>query len=114
MKKFIVILFLIIYPFNSIAHIGHYIEYNKIEMEIFRNDELVGYNYYFFKRNGEETFISIQLKFSIKFLGATGFQVDGFSEERAGVVASTSSVAYTQLPLPEKAGRKDVVKDHMP
>ena len=82
MKKFIVILFLIIYPFNSIAHIGHYIKYNKIEMEIFRNDELVGYNYYFFKRNGEETLITNQLKFSIKILGATVFQVEGFSEEK--------------------------------
>ena len=57
MKKIIVILFLLIYPTNSIAHIGHYIKYKKIEMEIFRNGELIGYNHYFFNRSGAETVI---------------------------------------------------------
>ena len=82
MKKIIVILFLFIYTTNSIAHIGHYIKYNKIEMEIFRNGELIGYNYYFFKRNGDETVVSNQLKFSVKLLGATVFQIEGYSEEK--------------------------------
>ena len=82
MKKIIITLLLLIYPINSIAHIGHYIKYNKIEMEIFRNGELIGYNYYFFKRNGDETVVSNQLKFSVKLLGATVFQVEGYSEEK--------------------------------
>ena len=82
MKKIIVILFLIIYPTNSIAHIGHYIKYKKIEMEIFRNDKLIGYNYYFFNRNKEETIVTNQVKFEVKLLGATVFQVEGFSEEK--------------------------------
>ena len=82
MKKIIVILFLFIYPTNSIAHIGHYIKYNKIEMEIFRNGELIGYNHYFFKRDGDETVVSNQLKFSVKLLGATVFQIEGYSEEK--------------------------------
>ena len=60
----------------------HYKKYNKIEMEIFRNDELIGYNYYFFKKNGEETTITNQLKFSVKLLGATIFQVESFGEEK--------------------------------
>ncbi len=82
MKKIIITLLLLIYPTNSIAHIGHYIKYNKIEMEIFRNGELIGYNNYFFKRNGDETVVSNQLKFSVKLLGATIFQVEGYSEEK--------------------------------
>ena len=82
MKKIIVILFLFIYPTNSIAHIGHYIKYNKIEMEIFRNDELIGYNHYFFNRNGSETIVTNQIKFVVKLLGATVFQVEGYSEEK--------------------------------
>jgi len=82
MKKIIVILFLFIYPTNSIAHIGHYIKYNKIEMEIFRNGELIGYNHYFFKRNGAETIVTNQIKFVVKLLGATVFQVEGYSEEK--------------------------------
>ncbi len=82
MKKIIVILFLFIYPTNSIAHIGHYIKYNKIEMEIFRNSELIGYNHYFFNRNGAETIVTNQIKFTVKLLGATVFQIEGYSEEK--------------------------------
>ncbi len=82
MKKIIVILFLLIYPTNSIAHIGHYIKYKKIEMEIFRNNELIGYNHYFFKRNGTETIVTNQIRFVVKLLGATVLQVEGYSEEK--------------------------------
>ena len=82
MKKFIVVFFIVIFPIISVAHIGHYNKFNKIEMEIFRNNELIGYNYYFFNRNGEETIITNQLKFSIKLLGTNIFQVKSFGEER--------------------------------
>ncbi len=82
MKKIIVILFLYIYPTNSIAHIGHYIKYNKIEMEIFRNGKLIGHNHYFFNRNGEEIIVTNQIKFTVKLLGATVFQIEGYSEEK--------------------------------
>ena len=61
---------------------GHYNKYNKIEMEIFRNGELIGYNYYFFSRKGDETIVTNQIKFSVKLLGATIFQVEGFGEEK--------------------------------
>ena len=82
MKKTIVILFLLLYSTISIAHMGHYNKYNKIEMEIFRNGELIGYNYYFFSRKGDETIVTNQIKFSVKLLGATIFQVEGFGEEK--------------------------------
>ena len=61
---------------------AHYNKYNKIEMDILRNGELIGYNYYFFTRNGEETIVTNQIKFSIKLLGATIFQVEGYGEEK--------------------------------
>ena len=82
MKKTIVILFLLLCSTISIAHMGHYNKYNKIEMEIFRNGELIGYNYYFFGRKGDETVVTNQIKFSVKLLGATIFQVEGFGEEK--------------------------------
>tara|TARA_Y100000766_G_scaffold176755_1_gene151776 strand:+ start:79 stop:759 length:681 start_codon:yes stop_codon:yes gene_type:complete len=82
MKKTIVILFLLLYSTISIAHMGHYNKYDKIEMEIFRNGELIGYNYYFFSRKGDETVVTNQIKFSVKLLGATIFQVEGFGEEK--------------------------------
>ena len=51
-------------------------------MDIFRNGELIGYNYYFFSRKGDETIITNQIKFSVKLLGATIFQVEGYGEEK--------------------------------
>ena len=82
MKKTIVLLFLLLCSTISIAHMGHYNKYNKIEMEIFRNGELIGYNFYFFSRKGYETIVTNQIKFSVKLLGATIFQVEGFGEEK--------------------------------
>ncbi len=82
MKKTIVILFILLCSTISIAHMGHYNKYDKIEMEIFRNGELIGYNYYFFSRKGDETIVTNQIKFSVKLLGATIFQVEGFGEEK--------------------------------
>ena len=81
MKKILIII-IILLSSNVFAHIDHYKKYNKIEMEIFRNGELIGYNYYFFTRKGDETIITNEIKFSVKLLGATVFQVEGSGEEK--------------------------------
>ena len=81
MKKFLVLI-AVLFSSNVLAHMDHYKNYNKIEMDIFRNGELIGYNYYFFKRKNDETIVTNQVKFSVKLLGATIFQVEGFSEEK--------------------------------
>ena len=81
MKKILVTIIVLLYS-NVLAHMDHYKKYNKIEMDIFRNGELIGYNYYFFTRKGDETIVTNQLKFSVKLLGATIFQVEGYGEEK--------------------------------
>mgnify|MGYP001417614028 FL=1 len=81
MKKFL-ILIIVFFSSNVLAHMEHYKKYNKIEMDIFRNGELIGYNYYFFSRKGDETIVTNQIKFVVKLLGATIFQVEGFGEEK--------------------------------
>ena len=82
MKKIVIILFFILISSISMAHMAHYNKFNKIEMDILRNGELIGYNYYFFTRNGDETIVTNQIKFSVKLLGATIFQVEGYGEEK--------------------------------
>ena len=82
MRKLLVILIVTLYSSISIAHIGHYNKYNKIELEIFRNGELIGYNYYFFERKGDETIITNQIKFSVKILGANIFNLESYGEEK--------------------------------
>ena len=81
MKKIIVIV-IILFTANVLAHTGHYKKYKKIEMDILRNGKIVGYNYYFFTRKGDQTIVSNQIKFSVKVLGATIFQVEGYGEEK--------------------------------
>ena len=81
MKKILILIF-ILFCSNVLAHMDHYTNYNKIEMDIFRNGELIGYNYYFFTRKGDETLVTNQIKFSVKLLGATIFQVEGYGEEK--------------------------------
>ena len=82
MKKLLLLTFLLIYSFNSSAHMAHYNKFNKIEMEILRDGEAIGYNYYFFKKDGENTTVTNQLKFTVKLFGATIFEVESFGEEK--------------------------------
>ena len=51
-------------------------------MEIFRNNELIGYNYYFFKKEKNVVLVTNQIKFAVKLLGATIFDVEGYGEEK--------------------------------
>ena len=82
MKKILIILLFIFLSSISKANMNHYNKYNKIEMEIFRNGELIGYNHYFFTKKGDEMIIKNQIKFSVKLLGTTIFQVEGYGEEK--------------------------------
>ena len=82
MKKILFLTFLLIYSFNSNAHMAHYNKFNKIEMEILRDGEVIGYNYYFFKKDEENTTVTNQLKFTVKLFGATIFEVESFGEEK--------------------------------
>ena len=81
MKKFLVFI-VVLLSSNAFAHMDHYKKFNKIEMDILRNGEIIGYNYYFFTRNGDETIVTNQIKFSVKLLGATIFQIEGYGEEK--------------------------------
>ena len=82
MKKFLFFIFLLIYSFNSNAHMAHYNKFSKIEMEILRDGEVIGYNYYFFKKDSDNTTVTNQLKFTVKLLGATIFEVESYGEEK--------------------------------
>ena len=81
MKKILIVIIVLLFT-NVFAHTDHYKKYNKIEMDIYRNGELIGYNYYFFTRKGDETTVTNQIKFSVKLLGATVFQVEGYGQEK--------------------------------
>ena len=81
MKKIFILIFFLTYSFISNAHIAHYNKFNKIEMEILKDGEVIGYNYYFFKEESDKTIVTNQLKFEVKIFGATIFEIEGYGEE---------------------------------
>jgi hypothetical protein len=82
MKKIFILIFFLVYSLSSNAHMEHYNKFDKIEMEILRDGEVIGYNYYFFKRDGNKTTVTTQIKFTVKLFGATIFEIEGYGEEK--------------------------------
>jgi len=83
MKKIFINIFLFLFFFTNLnAHISHYKNFKKIEMEIFRNNELIGYNHYFFKNKNGEVQVTNQTKITVKLLGAIIFDIEGYGEEK--------------------------------
>ena len=82
MKKLLLLIFFLTYSFNGATHMAHYNKFNKIEMEILKDGEVIGYNYYFFKKNKNETVVTNQIKFTVKLFGVTVFEIEGYGEEK--------------------------------
>ena len=83
MKKiFLNVIFFLLFSFNLNAHVSHYKNFNKIQMEIFRNNQLIGFNYYFFEKDKEVIKIKNQTKIIVKLFGATVFNVESYGEEK--------------------------------
>ena len=83
MKKiFLNVIFFLLISFNLNAHVSHYKNFKKIEMEIFRNDQLIGFNYYFFEKDKNVMKIKNQTKIIVKLFGTTVFDLEGYGEEK--------------------------------
>ena len=82
MKNFFILIFFLTYAILSNAHMAHYNKFNKIEMEVLRDGEVIGYNYYFFKKDGDKTTVTNQIKFTVKLFGAIIFKIEGYGEEK--------------------------------
>ena len=117
MKKFLLFLFFLTYSFNSMAHMAHYNKFNKIEMEILRDGEVIGYNYYFFKKDKDNTIVTNQLKFTVKLFGATIFFFFCYGEEKYikdKLISFNSKTRqnkkdkYVQLKLNEEKNEYDI------
>ena len=82
MKKIFILIIFLSYSFNSAAHMAHYSNFSKIELEILKDGEVIGYNYYFFKKNQNKITVTNQIKFTVKLFGATVFEIEGYGEEK--------------------------------
>jgi|TARA_Y200000002_G_scaffold31113_1_gene22985 hypothetical protein len=117
MKKFLFLIFLLTFSLNSNAHMAHYNKFSKIEMEVLRNGEVIGYNYYFFKKDLDNTIVTNQFKFTIKLFGASIFEVESYGEEiydKDKLISFNSKTQqnkkdkYVQLKLNDKENKYEI------
>ena len=96
---------------------AHYSKFNKIEMEILRDGEVIGYNYYFFKKNSDKITVTNQIKFTVKLFGATIFEVEGYGEEKYikdklisfnSKTRQNNKEKYVELKLNEQTNEYDI------
>ena len=67
-RNFILIFFLLA-PISTNAHVQHYENLNQIEFDIFRNNKHIGQHIFSFKKNGNQLEVESEINFQIKKLG---------------------------------------------
>ena len=75
MKKYIYILLLLISSFNAYSHTDHYKGIKKIEMDVIRNNQVIGYSNYFFEHNNNKMTVKSYTKFNVDLFGASVFSI---------------------------------------
>ena len=82
MKKYIYIFLFFILASQTNAHTSHYAGIKVINMEIFRNGELIGYSNYFFEHANNKMTVKNYTQFKVKLLGATIFSISSEAIEK--------------------------------
>ena len=82
MKKCIYILFLFFFTSQAQSYTSHYKNISKIEMEVFRNDKLIGYSNYYFEHEDDAMTIKNYTQFKVKLLGIIIFSISSEAIEK--------------------------------
>ena len=114
MKKFIYILFILIFSNHLNAHIPHYNNISSINMEIYRNNKLIGFSNFIFEHTNEEMIVKNSTKFDVKILGNTIFSlssksIEGYKNNKLLYFKSTTyqndKKKYVSLKYDETTGK---------
>ena len=81
MKKYICIFYILFSFFSVFANEAHYKNLSKIEMDVLRNDKVIGYSNYFFKHDEETMTVENYAKFIVEMFGVKVFSIDSKSKE---------------------------------
>ena len=73
MKKYIYIFFLFIFASQANAHTLHYAGIKVINLEIFRDGEVIGYSNYFFEHGNNTIEVKNYTQFKVKLFGVVVF-----------------------------------------
>ena len=81
MKKYIFIFYILFSFFNVFADESHYKNLSKIEMDVLRNEKVIGYSNYYFEHNEDIMTVENNTKFVVEILGLKVFSIDSKSKE---------------------------------
>jgi len=82
MKKYIYIFFLFIFVSQANAHTSHYAGIKVINLEIFRDGELIGYSNYFFEHGKNTIEVKNYTQFKVKLFGVIVFSISSEGHEK--------------------------------
>ena len=82
MKKYILIFYFLISFYNVFANESDYKDLSKIEMDVIRNEKLIGYTNYYFEHDEDIMTVKNETKFEVEIFGAKVFSIDGKSIEK--------------------------------
>ena len=81
MKNYICIFYILFSFLQVYADESHYKNLSKIQMDILRNDEIIGYSNYFFEHKEDTMIVKNYTKFIVKMFGVKVFTIDSKSKE---------------------------------
>ena len=82
MKKYIYIFFLFIFASQANAHTSHYAGIKVINLEIFRDGEVIGYSNYFFEHGNNAIEVKNYTQFKVKLFGVVVFSISSEGHEK--------------------------------
>ena len=82
MKKYIYLIIILLFASKAFSHTSHYEGLKKIEMDVIRNVEVIGYSNYFFESSEKKMTVKNYTKFKVELLGITVFSISSESIEK--------------------------------
>jgi len=82
MRKYILIIITLLVASKTFAHTSHYEGIKKIEMDVLRNGEIIGYSNYFFENDKKKMTVKNYTKFKVELLGITVFSISSEAIEK--------------------------------
>ena len=83
-KLFLLVIFILTQlSFSPVfAHVLHYQKLNRLEFDLYRNNELIGQHIYLFDRNGQNLSVHNKINFKIKVFGVTVYRYSSEGQEK--------------------------------
>ena len=100
MKHFITALIIIMFPSKVMAHSSHYEGLKKIEMDVLRNNEVIGSTNYFFEFDEDLFVVKNYTNFKVELFGVTVFSIlsetiEKYKDEKLIFFKSNTCLLYT-------------------